>query len=61
MNITVREFLSYSMEGWYECKVYSFEEGVVLDRTVEDVLDSEYADCELHSFDIDDGKLCVNI
>ena len=62
MNMTVREFLSYAMEGWYKCKVYSFENDVVLDGTIEDVLDSEYADNELHSFDIgDDGKLCVNI
>ena len=62
MNMTVRDFLSYAMEGWYKCKVYSFDNDVVLDGTIADVFDSEYADCELHSFDIgDDGKLCVNI
>lgn len=62
MNMTVREFLSYAMEDWYKCKVYSFENDVVLDGTIVDVLDSEYADKELCFFDIgDDGKLCVNI
>lgn len=62
MNMTVREFLSYAMEDWYKIKVYSFENDVVLDGTIVDVLDSEYANNELHSFDIgDDGKLCVNI
>ena len=62
MNMTVREFLSYALEDWYKCKVYSFTNGIVLDGTITDVLDSEYADSELNSFDIgDDGKLCVNI
>lgn len=62
MNMTVRDFLGYSLEDFFTCKVYSFANDVVLDGTIADVLDSEYANNELHSFDIgDDGKLCVNI
>lgn len=60
-NMSVRDFLGYALEDFYTCKVYSFTNGVVLDGTIADVLDSEYANSELHSFDVDDGKLCVNI
>lgn len=60
--MTVKEFLSYALdESCCACKVYDFAAfEVVLDTTIEDVLDSKYAEMEFLSFDVG-TSLCVNV
>lgn len=61
-DLDVYSLCGYALDEWESVKIYSIDRNEeVFEGTFEEARDSEYADCEIMSFEVVDGIFSINI
>ena len=60
-NITVRDLAGMALDGYATCQIWTPLRGTVFNGSFEEAKDSDYADREVDSFQIEDGVFVMNI
>lgn len=60
-EITVRELAGMALDEDIVCQIWTPLRGTVFDGSFDEARDSDYADREVNSFQIEDGVFVMNI
>ena len=60
-EITVRDLAGMALGEYATCQIWTPLHGTVFDGSFDEVRDSDYADREVDSFQIEDGVFVMNI
>lgn len=60
-DITVRELAGMALDEDIACQIWTPQQGTVFDGSFDEARDSDYADREVDSFQIEDGVFVMNI
>ena len=60
-DITVRELAGMALDEDIVCQIWTPQQGTVFDGSFDEARDSDYADREVDSFQIEDGVFVMNI
>lgn len=60
-DITVRELAGMSIDEDVTCQIWTPQQGTVFNGSFDEARDSDYADREVDSFQIEDGVFVMNI
>lgn len=60
-EITVRELAGMALDDDIPCQIWTPLHGTVFDGSFDEARDSDYADREVDSFQIEDGVFVMNI
>lgn len=60
-DITVRDLAGMALDEDVVCQIWTPQQGTVFDGSFDEAKDSDYADREVDSFQIEDGVFVMNI
>lgn len=60
-DITVRDLAGMALDEDIVCQIWTPQQGTVFDGSFDEARDSDYADREVDSFQIEDGVFVMNI
>lgn len=60
-DITVRDLASMAIDEDVTCQIWTPQYGTVFNGSFEEAKDSDYADREVDSFQVEDGVFVMNI
>lgn len=60
-DITVRDLAGMALDEYATCQIWTPLRGTVFNGSFEEAKDSDYADREVDSFQIEDGVFVMNI
>lgn len=60
-DITVRDLAGMALDEDVVCQIWTPQQGTVFDGSFDEARDSDYADREVDSFQIEDGVFVMNI
>lgn len=60
-DITVRDLASMAIDEDVVCQIWTPQHGTVFNGSFEEAKDSDYADREVDSFQVEDGVFVMNI